>query len=834
MTQDDRRPRATLLQVGNFRVDLESDTVSGPEGASGLHRRAEELLCFLCRNPNVLVTREQILQSVWGGRPVEEAAITNCVWQIRKVLGEDAKTILQTRAKQGYLLSIPESAWVERTSPGQSFDEAATANVAVAYPLMRPSPLYRRRWLSYGFAFAALMSIGVALTSGRRPFAPQPLSPDAGLSVSIDAADGIPWLRAGVLHEAAEAALLVNTDLVVFERRPRRFPFAGAHLHVQISAGTTESVVATIVIHQGEVVVRKPFRGNASALKSALRDVFRDRLGVAYRAISPAEHAYMTGKLAELRHERLGAIASYRRAIARTPDMLDADIAMASLLDFQGRSLEAHEAIARLERNDALHAHQRCRLQTLAARAAPDRDRNPACAQARDQMLRHRGDWQALIASADRGSVGQLSPKAWMSNAISGVVGRISAGDYEEAEAQIAHAEGIARDAGWDSAALEIGAHRALVEVYKGRLLQAAALHRGAADGYRRIGDIQNADYHMLYALRASPGIVGEQVTARREQLSAIVERARRLGSIANELEALQLLARLDRGDDVAWNSHISRLRYLGDTALSPDLRVQNDLYILDEFRFQRRYAEVLEGLKRLGGTVAMDARIWSGLLRIESHFARDELRDAIAVVQQMERDGIDPLATGSACQFAWLFAEAGLPARARELLRLCADQPFDRIGQATRGDFAHLAEARIRRSEGLQSEAWEALAPRIAALLAQERPLPQEVESMLLLSRHAVGLPGADTRQLQRALSQGESLSKLDGAGPTLRFGVHMLRWRLCAAEGRTDCGPVLPQSAMQDRFEARLAEESVARTRDAPVVDAAQWRRPLSRAAP
>jgi hypothetical protein len=95
--------------------------------------------------------------------------------------------------------------------------------------------------------------------------------------------------------------------------------------------------------------------------------------------------------------------------------------------------------------------------------------------------------------------------------------------------------------------------------------------------------------------------------------------------------------------------------------------------------------------------------------------------------------------------------------------------------------------------------------------LLALDDPLPQEIESLLLLSRHAVGLPGADAQQLQRALARGEAASKLDGAGPTLQFGVYMLRWRLCVAERRSDCGPVLPDWAVQDLFEARLAREAV-----------------------
>ncbi len=54
-------------------------TVSGLGGAGGLTARAEHLLLLLARYPNLLVTREQILETVWAGRVVEDTAITNCV-----------------------------------------------------------------------------------------------------------------------------------------------------------------------------------------------------------------------------------------------------------------------------------------------------------------------------------------------------------------------------------------------------------------------------------------------------------------------------------------------------------------------------------------------------------------------------------------------------------------------------------------------------------------------------------------------------------------------------------------------------------------------------------
>ena len=60
---------------------------------------------------------------------------------------------------------------------------------------------------------------------------------------------------------------------------------------------------------------------------------------------------------------------------------------------------------------------------------------------------------------------------------------------------------------------------------------------------------------------------------------------------------------------------------------------------------------------------------------------------------------------------------------------------------------------------------------------------------------------------RLQRALARAAALAERGGAGPNLRFGVHVLRWRLCRAERRSGCVPVLPALAGDDRFEARLA---------------------------
>jgi DNA-binding winged helix-turn-helix (wHTH) protein len=116
-------------------IDLDQGLVSGPNGASGLTPRAEDLLLLLSRRANTLVSREDILETVWAGRVVEDAAITNCVWQIRRALGPDGKDILQTRTKRGYVLVVADSAWL------RAFSESAPAILPLP---IRPKPPPKR------------------------------------------------------------------------------------------------------------------------------------------------------------------------------------------------------------------------------------------------------------------------------------------------------------------------------------------------------------------------------------------------------------------------------------------------------------------------------------------------------------------------------------------------------------------------------------------------------------------------------------------------------------------------------------------------------------------
>ena len=96
-----------------------------------------------------------------------------------------------------------------------------------------------------------------------------------------------------------------------------------------------------------------------------------------------------------------------------------------------------------------------------------------------------------------------------------------------------------------------------------------------------------------------------------------------------------------------------------------------------------------------------------------------------------------------------------------------------------------------------------------IVRLRKLESHVRQEAEALALMTRHAVGLPGADARRLQAARRVVDRVAGLDGAGPGLRLGSELLRIAHCASGADGRCAArTLPDWAAEDRLAVRLTE--------------------------
>ncbi len=803
------------LNLGPWRIDLERGTVIADGDQGKLLPRAESLLLLLCRHANEVVSREQILDNVWAGRVVEDSAISHCIWQIRKAIGDHGKDILQTLAKRGYVLSVPDEAWLTgddvATLPSSEDSELAARDV---FPLSHPtlSRARFRRNAGIGIALAMLALIGF-LTWQTQHAAPARivLQPEIEMTVAVLAPGKLDWLREPVLRTVVESAYLRDGTVIAFDRPQRSNPFAGPHLQVEVAAGTGREVVAELSLRHDSKVVRKRFSGPGNALAGSVRELLERSFAPTVKTPTRAEDALISALTANLLFDYQRALVEFRRALARDPASAAVMIPMAVSLYDQGQGREALALIARVGPDTALDPAQRCELQSLLVQLAPEKNKQALCVRASRLSRFKRLEMRELLRDI---AAEQGRPKGagqWSFDEIMLVRAQIRLGEIAEAQDRIAQAQRTAVEAGWEFARLNLQAQRAAIAMSQGREAQGVKIGMDTADAMEALGNVRKAIDVRTFVLRFVQVAPGAVTAERREMLQTLADRARAAGSVRGEIATLHLLTVLERDRADASRSHLQRIRELIETAYTPAMGVQDKQIVLNEIRYGLRYRETLEGVAALdrAGAAHAQAQLWNLTLRVEAHFARDELQAAVAAVDAMERENFE-LKEAHPCLITWLLAEAGRVDRALLLLKLCQATPYDRIAQASRGDFGLLGKARLYQKGCEPDRAWPMLRPRIDTLLATPELSREEAESLALLARYATSMPGADRERLQRALGIVEQIAARDGAGPTLRTGVHLLRWRLCASAGRGDCGPVLPPWAPEELFEQRMAREA------------------------
>jgi eukaryotic-like serine/threonine-protein kinase len=95
---------SNLYRFGQFVIDPAKRTLSRSGSPISLTPKAFDVLLFLVQNPNRLVTKEELLQAVWGGTFVEEGNLTQYVSLIRRALGDTSEDtrLIATITRKGY------------------------------------------------------------------------------------------------------------------------------------------------------------------------------------------------------------------------------------------------------------------------------------------------------------------------------------------------------------------------------------------------------------------------------------------------------------------------------------------------------------------------------------------------------------------------------------------------------------------------------------------------------------------------------------------------------------------------------------------------------------
>jgi TolB-like protein/DNA-binding winged helix-turn-helix (wHTH) protein len=163
-----------LYRFGQFALDSRRRTLSRADSPVSLTPKAFDVLLFLAQNPNRLVTKEELLQAVWGDTFVEEGNLTQYIYYLRKALSDNSEDagLIVTIARKGYQftadVTVPEAADTAKQAAVQvSTAESSLADTkpALRSPANEAVPKAPRQWreaTAVGASAVLLVIVGFA------------------------------------------------------------------------------------------------------------------------------------------------------------------------------------------------------------------------------------------------------------------------------------------------------------------------------------------------------------------------------------------------------------------------------------------------------------------------------------------------------------------------------------------------------------------------------------------------------------------------------------------------------------------------------------------------
>ncbi len=135
------------LRFGEFDVDRARRKLIRSSQPIALPAKAFDLLVFMVENPGRLLSKDELLQSVWPDAIVEESNLTQNVFLLRKALGAEGQDVIATLPGRGYQftahvveLPVPDSVGnvpaptlqtIEATHSHLVFEEETEDRIAV-------------------------------------------------------------------------------------------------------------------------------------------------------------------------------------------------------------------------------------------------------------------------------------------------------------------------------------------------------------------------------------------------------------------------------------------------------------------------------------------------------------------------------------------------------------------------------------------------------------------------------------------------------------------------------------------------------------------------------
>jgi DNA-binding winged helix-turn-helix (wHTH) protein/tetratricopeptide (TPR) repeat protein len=97
------------FRIHEWLVQPQLNVINSKDRSTRIEPRVMEVLVYLAKHADQVVTKDSMMQAIWGGRFVTEEVVTTSIFELRRALGDDARNprFIQTIPKKGYRFIAP-------------------------------------------------------------------------------------------------------------------------------------------------------------------------------------------------------------------------------------------------------------------------------------------------------------------------------------------------------------------------------------------------------------------------------------------------------------------------------------------------------------------------------------------------------------------------------------------------------------------------------------------------------------------------------------------------------------------------------------------------------
>src|SRR3979490_1368017 len=92
-----------IRSFDGFMLDLTRGCLLRGTQEIKLRPKPFEALKYLVQNPGRLISKTELIQTIWPDTAVTDDSLVQCLMEVRRALGDEAQQIIKTVPRRGYI-----------------------------------------------------------------------------------------------------------------------------------------------------------------------------------------------------------------------------------------------------------------------------------------------------------------------------------------------------------------------------------------------------------------------------------------------------------------------------------------------------------------------------------------------------------------------------------------------------------------------------------------------------------------------------------------------------------------------------------------------------------